>query len=187
MIIDAGQNKIGSEQCGTCSFFYSPGDADEERLHGQHHKRAAGIIAFAHRWKNERLARLEEVADFRIIVVKPGDDRRHWKTAKDVLAVVDEALGVDQSAVVRNERMPEVYLAIQDKRVAGCLLAEDIHGPDRLQRSFVGDGVRVLSDYLKPTTKGQLTGVSRLWVHADFQRRGMATKLMDAVREHRVK
>jgi len=143
MIIDAGQKAIGSRQCEVCSFFFTPGDAGEERLHRKHHSDFLGVISFRQPWKGEHLAVWDEAEDFRVLVVHPQDPKRHWERAQSVLAVVNEALGVaEDSSFMHLNRRPEVYLAICEKRVAGCILAEDITDKDHVQKSFIEKGVR---------------------------------------------
>ncbi len=43
--------------------------------------------------------------------------------------------------------------------------------------------LRVVSELrLAPSARAALVGISRLWVHKDFQRTGVATSLVDAMR-----
>jgi len=46
-VIDAGQKNIGAEYCVLCDFFYTVGDATDERLHNEKHNLASGIVKFA--------------------------------------------------------------------------------------------------------------------------------------------
>lgn len=101
-----------------------------------------------------------------------------------MLKVVDDSLGVNFG--VRAQMRSEFYLTIKDKRVVGMLLAESLAPTDKVSRSFVKNNVRVLSD-LNPKTSPvdfkSLIGVSRIWVHSDYQRSGIASRMAEALRE----
>ena len=109
----------------------------------------------------------------------PGDPKHHWEKAYAMLDIVDLALGIT-SGPLRQPTSSEVFLSIKDKRVIGCLFAEPILTSDKLSKSFLKDQARVIRD--ESVERSQLVGVSRIWVHPDFQRKGIATKLMDALR-----
>ena len=118
------------------------------------------------------------------MLIKPSDAKRHWEKAESVLKVVDESLGVNHG--VRAQMRSEFYLTIKDKRVVGMLLAESLAPTDRVSRSFIKNKVRVLSDLdtkSKPDLLKSLIGISRIWVHPDYQRSGIASRMGDALRE----
>lgn len=115
------------------------------------------------------------------MLIKPSDAKRHWEKAESVLKVVDESLGVNNG--IRAQMRSEFYLTIKDKRVVGMLLAESLAPSDKVSRSFVKSGVRVLEDLDDQTDVKGLIGVSRIWVHSDYQRSGIASKMAEALRE----
>eukprot|EP00094_Tigriopus_californicus_P001315 TCALIF_01273-PA protein Name:"Similar to ESCO1 N-acetyltransferase ESCO1 (Homo sapiens)" AED:0.32 eAED:0.32 QI:0/0/0/0.33/1/1/3/0/525 len=180
-VIDAGQKKIGSEQCQSCGFFYTPGHVKEEKLHYVHHQKYLGIVAFPG-WKVERCVFEDPINDSKILYVKTKDPKRHWDKVKAVLEVVDEFLGVSQSGL-RQESRSEALLYVLGKRVIGFLLAEPLLETDQLSKSFFKQDSRVVQDLqLNGSSRRKLCGVSRIWVHEEHQRQGIATKLMDCLR-----
>ena len=115
-------------------------------------------------------------------MIKSTDAKRHWEKAESVLKIVDESLGVNNG--IRSPMRSEFYLTIRDKRVVGMLLAEGLAPTDKVSKSFVKNNVRVLSDLkMKSADLKSLIGVSRIWVHADYQRSGIASKMAEALRE----
>ncbi len=99
-----------------------------------------------------------QTTGIRVVVVSPGDPRWHWEKARAVLEVVDEFLGTGTAVAagdgggggdgsgdpgfLRQPDRSDVYLAVTERRVAGCLLAEPLRDSDRVARSFLRDGVR---------------------------------------------
>ena len=179
-IIDAGQKKIGATNCDSCNCMYTPGDAADEKRHEKVHNRHLGIVGFAG-WKNENVCLDDE--ECRVIVVRSnGTEKRHWEKAEEVLEVVDSAMGISPAGKPRQPSRSEAYLCIVDKRVAGFLLVEPLMENDRVATSYVEKNVRVTSDDKNIKDKARMVGVSRIWVHSDYQRRGLATRMMDAMR-----
>jgi N-acetyltransferase len=180
MLIDAGQKVIcGSQNCESCGFLYNKGNADEAKLHDNHHKNYLGIVSFAG-WKSERLAREDEAGEWRVIVVKHGDPKRHWDKANDVLQIVDSALGITTS--IRQPKKTEVFLMVKEKRVIAFLLAEPLLDTDKLEKSFLSGETRVVAESSKKVKREALVGVSRIWVHQEFHRMGFASELVDGLR-----
>ena len=181
MVIDAGQKQIAGESamCKSCLFLYAKGDTHEERLHEAAHRKYLGIVGFAG-WKNERLALEDDAGDWKVLRVKPGDPKRHWEKANAVREVVDAALGI-ASGPLRQPSGSEAYLMVAEKRVVGFLLAEPLKATDKLEKSFLRGGARVLASPGK-VRREALVGICRIWVHPEFQRRGFASKMVDAMR-----
>ncbi|TRY75423.1 hypothetical protein TCAL_16794 [Tigriopus californicus] len=140
-----------------------------------------GIVAFPG-WKVERCVFEDPINDSKILYVKTKDPKRHWDKVKAVLEVVDEFLGVSQSGL-RQESRSEALLYVLGKRVIGFLLAEPLLETDQLSKSFFKQDSRVVQDLqLNGSSRRKLCGVSRIWVHEEHQRQGIATKLMDCLR-----
>ena len=95
-------------------------------------------------WKNERLALEDEAGDWKVLRVRPGDPKRHWEKADAVREVVDAALGI-AAGPLRQAAASEAYLMVAEKRVVGFLLAEPLEASDRLERSFLRGGSRVVA------------------------------------------
>ena len=76
--------------------------------------------------------------------MRPGDPKRHWEKADAVREVVDAALGI-AAGPLRQAAASEAYLMVAEKRVVGFLLAEPLEATDRLERSFLRGGSRVVA------------------------------------------
>jgi len=191
MVIDAGQKVIGAQHCVTCDFVYTSGDVDEERLHQAKHNQTVGLVKFAGTWRNETCV---EAHDGRVVVVAPGDPRRHWDKVDAVLDVVDILLGTSsgqQSSNINKIRNPEqtkAFMFVTEGRVVGMLLAECLDKTDRVSMSVLKNketGLRLLEDDLPKATRSKVVaGVAKIWVAAEYQRRKIATRLVDAMRTH---
>lgn len=195
MVIDAGQREIGAKHCPTCDFYYTVGDANEEKAHDVRHAQvASGLMRFSG-WKSEDVK--AEFHDGRIIAVGPGHPKKHWNKVEEVLEVVDSSLGVAPGLSKRSSwRHEEVkaYLFVANSRVVGFLLAEVLGSAGvKVSVSKEGqDGVRVVEDLPRGGSSplkganGQRprVGISRIWVAPDWQRRGVATRLADAMRSN---
>ena len=133
-------------------------------------------------WKAERI--VNDAHDGRIILIRPGDAKRHWAKVHAVLDVVDATLGITGRGI-RNPDQSKCFLFIADERVVGFLLAETINkATDNVSRAVLGASgtTHVLQDVDDKTKAGCLVGVSRIWVSPDYQRRKIATRLVDAMR-----
>lgn len=183
-IIDAGQKRIGTQQCTSCRFVYQPGDLDDEKLHDAEHKKFSGVISFPG-WKAEQKVVEDVFSGWKIVRVKATAPARHWEKVKGVLEVVDDILGIHHG--LRQPEASEAFLYVQEKRVVGLVLAERILPTDKVSKCYMKDDLRVVSE--EPAVESEdevkrLVGVSRIWVHQDFQRKKIATKLTEALRVH---
>jgi ribosomal protein S18 acetylase RimI-like enzyme len=91
---------------------------------------------------------------------------------KRVKEIVDRDLGFVPSETTSPETRT-VYLYIANKRVVGFASAEIIKHAFVLHNSF------------ERSTEPQnaMAGVHQLWVHAKFRNQGIATRLVDTIRE----
>ena len=193
MVIDAGQKVIGAQYCLICDFVYTAGCVDEEKLHDEKHAQVAGKIKFTG-WRNED--KIDHL-DGRIVIVKPNDPKRHWEKVEAVLGVVDSLLGIapasgtqcdqteanDGGSKVRNRSQSQAYMFVADNRVVGMLFAEILDKTDVVSvSSLQGDQQRVLRDISKKKRAKISVGIAKIWVSPDYQRKGIASRLADAVR-----
>lgn len=193
MVIDAGQKVIGAQHCVTCDFFYTSGDVDEEKLHQIKHSQVVGLVKFTG-WRSESNV---ELHDGRIVVVSPTDPKRHWEKVNAVLEVVDILLGTSNGGgdsmnadnnKIRNPEQTKAFMFVTEGRVVGMLLAEFLDKTDRVSMSVLKNretGFRLLEDDLPAETRKKVVaGIAKIWVAAEFQRRKIATRLVDAMRTH---
>ena len=138
-----------------------------------------------------------ETHDGRIVIVSPSDPKRHWDKVHSVLTVVDTLLGTRASAVddledaqvLRRPQQTKAFMFVAEGRVVGLVIAEVVNQSlDRVSLSVLKDkdtGLRVLDDNVAKAAKAKVAaGVAKVWVSPEFQRKGIATRLVDAMRTH---
>merc|ERR1712113_314681 len=166
--IDAGQKELGATLCPTCGSVYSKGDPQDEAMHNIQH---TGLLErLKHQgWSKERVVATYPEGS-RVISIRPGDDSRWWKKAEDVLGIVDRDLGFSEVGIRAPDRT-KVFLFIADKKIVGLLLAEQISQGYQIIPPTEGDTkgqVYCCSETPQPV----LAGISRIWVLADYRRKG---------------
>merc|ERR1719312_728035 len=176
--IDAGQKELGATLCQTCGSVYSKGDPQDEAMHNIQH---TGLLE---RLKHQGWAKERVVATYpeggRVISIRPGDDARWWKKAEDVLGIVDRDLGFSEVGIRAPDRT-KIFLFIADKKIVGLLLAEQISQGFQIIPPTEGDEkqqVYCCSETAQPVQ----VGISRIWVLADYRRKGVASHLVDCMR-----
>ena len=121
---------------------------------------------------------------------------------ESILEVVDNVLGIlsidtnkeNCGSRVRNPQQSKAYLFISNKtkQVIGLLLAEIIDKisdtvslaiPSKESSNILSD-TRMLHDVSDRFKQKVVAGISRIWVHSEFQRQGVATRLVDAMCVH---
>ncbi|XP_076440519.1 uncharacterized protein LOC143279996 isoform X2 [Babylonia areolata] len=182
LILDAGQEQFGATQCKICGMVYSPGDAADEATHWKFHLSAVTALKFTG-WKKERV-----IKDFldngsRVIIVLPDDQRFMVKKVEDVNKVMGQELGFSDH-VFSFHGSYKAFLYISDeKRVEGCCIAEPISQGYRILPPS-----RELSDSQRPwlcssVPEPATVGIGRLWVYGPSRKHGVASRLLDCVRQ----
>lgn len=176
LILDVGQDR-GPTQCLTCGAVYVKGNPDDESSHDKTHNQVNDKLKFMG-WRNER--KCFEDLDGKILIVQPGDPKFMWKKVDDVLSVVDKDLGFADPGKIRNPDKSKVFMYVSDKKVVGFTLAESIENGFRIIPQEEGP----VNSYTCSTSPESVkVGVSRIWVTHDFRKRGIASKLVDSVRD----
>ncbi|OWR42355.1 N-acetyltransferase ESCO2 [Danaus plexippus plexippus] len=167
-LIDAGQKKFGATQCHECGVIYEVGDPQDEHDHLVHHN-ASDVLKF-NGWKEECI--VDRTEHGRCLRVRGGDSG--WRKVEAVLArVVHPQLGYT-SHLPGDARAYTAYLYIEKKQIVGCLIVEP---KSRAFKLLPGDpDCCTIEDY--PVK----CGVSRVWTHANFRRRGVAVRLLECAR-----
>ena len=176
-VIDAGQKKIGANQCGLCGMVYTINLPHDQEQHAAYHKRFLDSVKF-NGWKNERV-----VASFtngRILKILPSDPKYAVKKVNEICSVIDADLGFENHINFSTSTSKIIYLFITDSRqVAGCVVAEPISHAFRLLTSASENhAVSTCARFSEPAA----CGVSRIWTYYPYRRRGIATRLVDALR-----
>ncbi|XDV41456.1 hypothetical protein PO909_010327 [Leuciscus waleckii] len=187
LIIDAGQKQFGATSCGSCGMLYSTDSPEDNFQHTQFHQRFLDTIKFVG-WKKERV--VAEFWDGKIILVLPEDPKYATKKAEDVRRIADSELGFQQ-ITLSSPSSAKTYLFINsDRMVVGCLVAENIRQAFRVLEQPEKPKDMNKEDFMErhrawccsTVPEKALCGVSRIWVFSLMRRKGIATRLLDTVR-----
>ncbi|XP_061723761.1 N-acetyltransferase ESCO2 [Cydia pomonella] len=167
-VIDAGQKKFGATQCTECGVIYQIGDPEDEHDHLVHHN-ATDVLKF-NGWKEECVVGRWESA--RCIRVRGGE--LNWKRVATLLTrVVHAQLGY-HADLPDEIHTYTAYLYIDKKQIVGCAIVQP---KTRAFKLIPGDpDCCTVEDY--PVK----CGVSRIWTHSAWRRRGVAARLLDCAR-----
>lgn len=175
LVLDVGQDR-GPTVCLTCGAVYVKGNPEDESSHEKTHNRMNNKLKFI-TWRNER--KCFEDLDGKILIVQPSDPKFMWKKVDDILSVVDKDLGFADPGKIRHPDKSKVFLYVCDKKVVGFTLAEAIEEAYRI----IPQPDEPANTYTCATTPEPVkVGVSRIWVFHDSRKRGIASKLVDSVR-----
>jgi N-acetyltransferase len=175
LVLDVGQDR-GPTVCLTCGAVYVKGNPEDESSHEKTHNRMNNKLKFI-TWRNER--KCFEDLDGKILIVQPSDPKFMWKKVDDILSVVDKDLGFADPGKIRHPDKSKVFLYVCDKKVVGFTLAEAIEEAYRI----IPQPDEPANTYTCATTSEPVkVGVSRIWVFHDSRKRGIASKLVDSVR-----
>ncbi|XP_055740866.1 N-acetyltransferase ESCO2-like [Salvelinus fontinalis] len=187
LIIDAGQKQFGATVCGSCGMIYSADSLEDNFQHTQFHQSFLDGIKFVG-WKKERV--VAEFWDGKIILVLPDDPKYAVKKAEDVRRLADNELGFQQVSL-RCPSQAKTYLYVNsDRMVVGCLIAEHIRQGFRVLEQPEQTKDMTREDFMEhhrawccsTTPEKAICGVSRIWVFSLARRKGIATRMLDTVR-----
>ncbi|XP_078620170.1 uncharacterized protein LOC144887084 isoform X2 [Branchiostoma floridae x Branchiostoma japonicum] len=185
LIIDAGQKKIGAIVCETCGMLYTVGHADDEAAHQKYHHKFLNSVKFEG-WKKEHV--LATFHDGRIIMVLPDDPKYAIKKAEEVRELVDNELGFIKGYSTTCSNCKTLLFISNDKRVVGCVIAEEISKayrvlPNESQSSPSSPSpLRAWCCDTRPVSA--VCGVSRVWTFRLWRKKKVATRLVDTLRSH---
>lgn len=116
-------------------------------------------------------------------MVGPADNVHWWRKVKTVLESVDSDLGFSERGV-QHTNDTTAFLYVLGKLIVGVLIAESINKAYRVIQSeshgAEGDSNKLICCSDNPERVS--FGISRIWVLSTQRRRGIATKLVDAMR-----
>ncbi|KAL7886741.1 hypothetical protein AOLI_G00044620 [Acnodon oligacanthus] len=185
---DKSQSAFGAVTCNVCGMLYSPSTEDEAQ-HLLFHNQFISAVKYVG-WKKERI--LGEYPDGKIILVLPDDPKYALKKVEEIREIVDNDLGF-QHVQTKVPSQTKTFLFISnDKKVAGCLIAEHIQ-----------EGYRVIEEPLPEGSEGEkvmferqrawccstvpepaVCGISRIWVFSMMRRRGIASRMIECLRNN---
>ncbi|XP_052339131.1 titin homolog [Oncorhynchus keta] len=188
-IIDAGQKHFGPVTCSVCGMLYSAANPEDESQHLLFHNQFTSAVRYVG-WKKERI--LGEYPDGKIILVLPDDPKYALKKVEEIREMVDNDLGFQQVETKCPSQTKTFLFISNDKKVAGCLIAEHIQEGYRVIEEAVpegSEGEKVMFERQKAwccstNPEPALCGISRIWVFSMMRRRGIASRMIECLRNN---
>ena len=105
---------------------------------------------------------------------------KHRSKIDRISTIVNQELGFavasnDESAETPSRSQRTIYLAIRNKRAVGLLAVETVRKAFTLKDNNVERS---------STPRPCLVGVHKLWVHNSVRKQGIASSMLDAMRDH---
>ncbi|XP_069127189.1 N-acetyltransferase ESCO2-like [Argopecten irradians] len=185
MILDAGQKKFGAIQCDVCSMVYTPEDPTDDTTHNKFHQSLLSALRFPG-WKKERVVQEYPNLGSRVIMVLHDDPKYALRKVEDINKIMGQELGFPEASLAFKYGYKVFLYISDDKAIEGCCVAE-----------HVSQGYAVIGDS-EPSQASQpghrpwccqseprpaQVGISRIWVHCQQRHKGIASKLLDCVRQ----
>uniref|UniRef100_A0A8C6L0E9 Uncharacterized LOC107382530 n=1 Tax=Nothobranchius furzeri TaxID=105023 RepID=A0A8C6L0E9_NOTFU len=188
-IIDAGQKHHGPVACSMCGMLYSAANPEDESQHLLFHNQFISAVKYVG-WKKERI--LAEFPDGKIILVLPDDPKYALKKVEEIREMVDNDLGFQQVETKCPSQTKTFLFITIDKKVAGCLIAENIQEGYRVIEEPIpegSEGEKVMFERQRAwccstTPEPAICGISRIWVVSMMRRRGIATRMIECLRNN---
>ncbi|XP_030054531.1 N-acetyltransferase ESCO2 [Microcaecilia unicolor] len=186
LVIDAGQKHFGAITCRSCGMIYTAASPEDEAQHMQYHQRFMEGIKFVG-WKKEHI--VAKFWDGKIIMIQPDDPKYAIKKAEEVRELVDNELGFKQTTLsCPNKTVTYLYVS-NEKKIVGCLIAEQIKQAFQVLPESVSHDLQSLEMLdrhrawrCSTVPQTAICGISRVWVFSLMRRRGIASRMVDAVR-----
>ncbi|XP_044031894.1 uncharacterized protein LOC122866371 isoform X2 [Siniperca chuatsi] len=188
-IIDAGQKHFGAVPCSVCGMLYSAANPEDESQHLLFHNQFISAVKYVG-WKKERI--LGEYPDGKIILVLPDDPKYALKKVEEIREMVDNDLGFQQVETKCPSQTKTFLFISNDKKVGGCLIAEHIQEGYRVIEEAVpegSEGEKVMFERQRAwccstTPEPAICGISRIWVVSMMRRQGIASRLLECLRNN---
>ncbi|KAL4235954.1 Establishment of cohesion 1 [Mactra antiquata] len=186
MTIDAGQKQFGATSCDTCGMIYTLSDPEDVAEHTRHHQSLLNVLKFQG-WRKERVLQHYSDTGSRVIMVKDDDPNYATKKVEDLNRLMGQELGCPgQPLSVRRNFKAFLYIS-EDKKIQGCCVTEPVkvgyrvlsEGTKDSQSNHPGQRPWCCSDVPEKVS----VGISRIWVYSQARKQGIATKLLDCVRQ----
>ncbi|TPX59971.1 hypothetical protein SpCBS45565_g07605 [Spizellomyces sp. 'palustris'] len=186
LFLDLGQKDTGLVTCPDCGMAFSKAKAEDDALHQKYHRAVVNGVEWPG-YKSETVAC--EFADKSQVIVVTNTSAKQLKSkAATIVSLVNNELGSISTDVPIGCKVGSDFFAIQgDHRLitepvsSACrvMLASETIGDDGKEIAIQMNGsVTVRRD----VTVEVLCGISRIWVLKSERRKGIASKLLDAVR-----
>ncbi|MEE6464284.1 hypothetical protein FKM82_006225 [Ascaphus truei] len=188
LVIDAGQKRFGAISCNVCGMLYTASNPEDETQHLLFHNQFISAVKYVG-WKKERI--VAEYPDGKIILVLPDDPKYALRKVEEIREMVDNDLGFQQVPLKLHSRTKTLLFITNDKKVAGCLIAEHIQWGYRVIDENIPDGKsekehavfeRVRAWCCSTSPEPALCGISRIWVFAMMRRKKIASRMLECLR-----
>lgn len=185
MIIDAGQARFGATRCHGCGMIYTY--PDEEVLHHKFHSNLQSALKFTG-WKKEHVVQEYLATGSRVIMVTDDSPNYATKKVEDINRVMGEELGFPEPGLTFRPGYKAFLYISEEKRIEGCCVAEPITEGYRVLPESQSEGSPQKHPGHRPwccsdVPEKAFIGISRIWVQNQARRKGIATRLLDCVRQ----
>ncbi|KAL2085648.1 hypothetical protein ACEWY4_018968 [Coilia grayii] len=186
---DSGQKSFGAVVCSVCGMLYTASSPEDESQHLLFHNQFISAVRYVG-WKKERI--LGEYPDGKIILVLPDDPKYALKKVEEIREMVDNDLGFQQVETKCPSQTKTFLFISNDKKVAGCLIAEHIQEGYRVIEEAVpegSEGEKVMFERQRAwccstNPEPALCGISRIWVFSLMRRKGIASRMIECLRNN---
>jgi len=134
---------------------------------------------------------VKEFTDGSYVAVIGADESNTFRRQKIHLIreIIDQSLNftIGHNWTPLNEK---TYIYVKRKKVIGCAVAESIESANKVLPQSTGSTttdstqVQCESCIISKERVQALIGISRIWVHHQFRRQGIASSLCDTIRNH---
>lgn len=187
MIIDAGQKRYGATQCEVCGMVYTMSEPADETMHYKFHQSFLNALKFPG-WKKEHVVQEYMDTGSRVIMITADSPKYATRKVDEISKIMGEELGFPEANFTSSPSFKTFLYISEDKRIEGCCVTEPVSEGYRVlpetqssQPSQTHPGHRPWCCSDEPETA--LIGVSRIWVYSQARRKGVATRLLDCVRQ----
>uniref|UniRef100_A0A8D3CDF7 N-acetyltransferase ESCO acetyl-transferase domain-containing protein n=3 Tax=Scophthalmus maximus TaxID=52904 RepID=A0A8D3CDF7_SCOMX len=168
---------------------YSAANPEDESQHLLFHNQFISAVKYVG-WKKERI--LGEYPDGKIILVLPDDPKYALKKVEEIREMVDNDLGFQQVETKSPSQTKTFLFISNDKKVAGCLIAEHIQKGYRVIEEPVpegSEGEKVMFEHQRAwccstTPEPAICGISRIWVVNMMRRKSIASRMLESLRNN---
>ncbi|XP_077208743.1 N-acetyltransferase ESCO1 [Paroedura picta] len=189
LIIDAGQKRFGAISCNICGMLYTASNPEDETQHLLFHNQFISAVKYVG-WKKERI--LAEYPDGKMIMVLPDDPKYALRKVDEIREMVDNDLGFQQAPLTCSRAKTLLFIS-NDKKVAGCLIAEHIQWGYRVIEEKIpevgSENEKVIFEEQKAwccskSPEPAICGISRIWVFSLMRRKKIASRMLECLRSN---
>ncbi|KAF7488053.1 N-acetyltransferase ESCO2 [Sarcoptes scabiei] len=172
-VLDFGQKNFDAQRCKICNMLYTVGEIVDEKTHEEYHDKFVNSLKYRD-WKNETV--VKSFHDGRIVQVLPTSPHYMHRKLDELFEIADIELGInmDLQSSMKSTSMFLIFISLPSKRITGFLSAERIRSANKI----LSENPLMASMDESPA----LCGISRIWVHHNFRRQKIATRLVDTLR-----